>query len=225
MKMSFRFAVVLVAAAGLTGCLKTRSEVREEEQRQVYAQQTVQAQAVAQTEKDEDLRDLRGRIEVLEHKVQGDNAGADAARKIVGEQTGDLNRRLLILQDAVTKQDAQIIGLNAELTAIKAALASQVAQAQAAQAQKTAAKVDSYELGQEAFSQKDWKNAILGFQKYREDHAKGKNVPDATYKIGVSFQELGMKDEAKTFYDEVVSKYPNAPEAKKAKTRLKSLKK
>lgn len=225
MTKSFRIVVAVAAVACFSGCLKTRSEVREEEQRQVYQQQTVQAQQIVQSEKDEDLRDLRGRIEVLEHKIQGENAGADAARKIVGEQTGDLNRRLLILQEAVTKQDAQITGLSAELAAIKAALASQVAQAQASQAQKTAAKVDSYELGQEAFGQKDWKNAILNFQKYREDHSKGKNVPDATYKIGVSFQELGMKEEAKTFYEEVVSKYPNAPEAKKAKTRLKSLKK
>jgi TolA-binding protein len=35
---------------------------------------------------------------------------------------------------------------------------------------------------------------------------------------------LGMKDEAKTFYDEVIGKYPNSSDAKKARTRLKSLK-
>ena len=86
-------------------------------------------------------------------------------------------------------------------------------------------KKDTYDIAKEFFEKKDWKQAILNFQKYRDDNPKGVKLADATYKIGVSFQELGMKDEAKTFYDEVQVKYPKSEEARRAKIRLKGLKK
>jgi TolA-binding protein len=47
----------------------------------------------------------------------------------------------------------------------------------------------------------------------------------ATYKIGVCFQELGMIEEAKAFYDEVIAKYPKSNEAAKATSRLKAMSK
>ena len=112
------------------------------------------------------------------------------------------------------------------MNALRAENAAIVAQNTAAQAKAAAdAKKSAYEVGQDFFDQKDWKKAILNFQKYRDESPRGKKVSDATYKMGVSFQELGMKDEAKTFFDELISKYPSSNEAKKAKIRLKALKK
>ena len=52
---------------------------------------------------------------------------------------------------------------------------------------------------------------------------KGKRYADATYKIGMSFQELKLKDDAKAFYQEVIQKFPKSSEAKKAEVRLKKL--
>jgi TolA-binding protein len=83
---------------------------------------------------------------------------------------------------------------------------------------------DPLDAAAEMFSGKKWKDAAAAFQKYREAFPKGKAYSDATYKIGVCFQELGLKDEAKSFYDEVVAKFPKSKEAKKARIRLKSLK-
>lgn len=54
---------------------------------------------------------------------------------------------------------------------------------------------------------------------------KEKNVADAKYKIGVSFQELGMKEEAMAFYEEVVANYSKTEAGKSAKARLAKLKK
>ncbi|HND86321.1 MAG TPA: tetratricopeptide repeat protein [Pseudobdellovibrionaceae bacterium] len=42
--------------------------------------------------------------------------------------------------------------------------------------------------------------------------------------MAYAFQQMGMKDEAVTFYQDVVAKYPKSEEARKAKVKLKALK-
>ena len=46
-------------------------------------------------------------------------------------------------------------------------------------------------------------------------------MPTALYKIGLSFESLGMKDDAKGFYQELIEKHPKSQEAKKAKAKMK----
>ena len=52
-------------------------------------------------------------------------------------------------------------------------------------------------------------------------YPNGKKYALATLKIGIAFQELGLKEDAKTFFDDVIAKNPNSPLAKQAKERLK----
>ena len=44
---------------------------------------------------------------------------------------------------------------------------------------------------------------------------------DALLKIGQSFEALGMKEDAKGFYQELTDKFPKSPEAAKAKKKVK----
>ena len=81
-----------------------------------------------------------------------------------------------------------------------------------------------YEVAQGHFASKEWKKAILNYQKYVDEFPKGKEVSDSKYKIGVCFQELGMKDEAMAFYEEVVAHFSKSEAGKKAKLRLSKLK-
>jgi TolA-binding protein len=74
------------------------------------------------------------------------------------------------------------------------------------------------------FEDKKWKEAILSFEQYREKNPKGKHAAEAAYKTGVCFQELGMIEEAKVFYQDVLAKFPQSDMAKKAQSRLKALK-
>ncbi|MBS1971379.1 MAG: tetratricopeptide repeat protein [Bdellovibrionales bacterium] len=217
---------------GLTGCLKTRTDVRETEQKQVIQQEVTKMQKASAdsasrfSDIEEDMRGLRGRVEVLEHQKGQGSQEAEAAKKFAADSSADANKKILLLQEGLSNLEKTVFQLNAEVNALKAEKAAAVAQASAAQAKAaTEAKKSSYELGQEAFDQKDWKKAILNYQKYRDENPKGKKFNEATYKMGVSFQELGMKDEAKTFYDELVTKSPDSNEAKKAKIRLKGLNK
>lgn len=227
-------SVLLTAAAfAFTGCLQTRNDVRENEQRNVMQQQVSTMQrANADTasrfaDVDEQIRSLTGRVDVVENRLGQNNSGVESALKNSAQQTQDLNQKVALLQDALSKMEKENFQMNQEIQALKAAVAAQAAAASADRSAKSAKKdaKDAYEAGQEYFTKKDWKQAILQYQKYRDENPKGSHFADATYKIGVSFQELGMKDESKTFYDEVVNKFPKSEEARRAKIRIKGLKK
>ena len=82
---------------------------------------------------------------------------------------------------------------------------------------------EDFYRGEDFFKQKKWKDAIVSYQKYRESYPKGKMYPEATYQIGLCFLELGMKDESKSFFEEVRQKFPKSSLAKKAKKQLNSL--
>ena len=220
-----------LAALFLTGCLQTRNDVRDNESRQVMAQQVTSMQrATADTgnrfsDIEEQIRNLNGRVDVVENKQ--DNNSLQKDLKNAQEQNAALSKKVDILQDSLTKMETMVFQLNAQVNALNASRAAEAAERTAEKAEKAAKQVrkDAYEAGQEFFTKKDWKQAILNYQKYRDENPKGGHFADSTYKIGVSFQELGMKDEAKTFYDEVVSKFPKSEEARRAKIRLKGLKK
>ncbi|HEY1078625.1 MAG TPA: tetratricopeptide repeat protein [Bdellovibrio sp.] len=224
-----KFAVVLILTSlFLTGCLKTRNEVRDNEQRQVQQQQTVSMQKAEAssrvTDLEEQIRELTGRVDVVENRQGQSNSGVENALKSTSEQNRDLNQKVAILQEALIKMEKEVYALNAEMGALKAQKAAAQAEAVAAANTKNSKK-DHFEAAQKSFDSKEWKQAILSYQKYRDEYPKGQKFADATYKIGVSFQELGMKDEAKTFYDEVIGKFPKSEEARRAKIRLKGLKK
>ena len=199
----------------------TRGDVKEVENKKQMQDQVVTLQKTTAdtsnrfSEIESDLRNLNGRVEVAENKLnlasQEKDRNAGASNQALAEQS----RKLQILQDELVKMQEQISALSAEVAAVKSSDSSQA----------STVKKDQFEVGDEFFEKKEWKRAILSYQKYRDANPRGKKFADATYKIGISFQEIGLKDEARTFYDEVIAKFPQSAEAKKARTRLKSLKK
>jgi TolA-binding protein len=72
---------------------------------------------------------------------------------------------------------------------------------------------------------KEYKKAVVEYSKFPEKYEHSNRMPEALYKIGQSFDALGMKEDAKGFYQELVEKYPKSPEAKKLKKAKKSRKK
>ncbi|MGZ3772794.1 MAG: tetratricopeptide repeat protein [Pseudobdellovibrionaceae bacterium] len=218
-------ATIFIAGT-LTGCLKTRNDVHEDEQAQVMQQQVVtmqktNADATSRvTDLEEQMRDLNGRVDVVENKIGKNDSSIENSLKSSQQQNQELNQKMALLQEALTKLEADIHAVGVEVQAMK----TEKAAAANERVQSKQLKNDVLDIGRDFFEKKDWKQSILNFQKYRDDHPKGKNFPEATYKIGVAFQELGMKDEAKTFYDEIVNKFPKSDEARRAKIRLKSLK-
>lgn len=226
-------SVVYIAAASLflTGCLKTRNEVKSSEQRQVMAQQVTTLQrsnadvANRFADLEEQMRNLNGRVDVVENQFGQGRAGMDEVLRSNQQKNAEMNQRVMLLQEALTKMESQLFQVTNDLNALRQERAAAAAAASAAASERAKqAKRSPYDVAQEHFDNKEWKQSILNFQKYRDENPKGSKFADATYKIGVSFQELGMKDEAKTFYDEVINKFSKSDEARRAKIRLKSLK-
>lgn len=218
-----------------SGCLQTRSSARATEQRQVVQQQTVGLQREASiseagssrfSEVNEELRELRGRLEVVENRQNSGGTENERLRQSVNEQVQNSDRRLTLLQESLTKMESQQQALTAEILALKAEITALKIAPSAASASSSSSSgtQDSFRTGQEHFEKKEWKRAILAFQKYRDTSPRGKMVAEATYLMGVSFQELKMRDEARAFYEEVIAKFPKSSEARKARTRLQGLK-
>jgi TolA-binding protein len=216
-----------------SGCLKTRSEVSGQDQSRVANQKQAENQKEAEkniekvVEKEIDqnelTRQLIGRIEVLEAQlVQLRAEKQEAPPPVVAPNPMDV-QKLQALQEAVIKLESQMQKLEAEKQAVQVQAS---AKAQAVEEElKNQAKFTPYQIGEAHFKNKEWKKAILSYQKYSEEFPKGKFVADSKYKIGVSFQELGLKDEAIAFYEEVVAQFPTTETGKKAKFRLSQIKK
>lgn len=75
--------------------------------------------------------------------------------------------------------------------------------------------------GESEFLTKQYKAAIVDFSKISDKFPRSKRIPLALLKIAQSFEALGMADDAKGFYQEIVERFPKSSEAKKAKARLK----
>lgn len=213
---------LLVSTVSCVG-LRTREEVNEMEsskQAQTQVSQLQKQKAEADNKVlvlQDELRQLNGRLDMLERRAQEQGTGAN------GPSNSDVIEQMKIFEQQNAAMKAKIDELEGKLaTAQKAQTTAAVAAIE--KSTPAVKEKDSYETAEDQFNKKEWKTAILSYQSYRDANPKGKNYADATYKIGVSFQELKMKDEAKVFFEEVVQKFPKSPAARKSKFRLGQLK-
>lgn len=211
--------LLLTACLSLPGCLTLRDDTEEaENKRQISNQVSSMQKGHAESESrinqtESELRQLNGRIETLEHKIA-----------LMTEAESKQDQASKSKQDELVAQmkafEEELAHLQQSLNDLKADIANKSQPPK--EDPKSGATIDE---GEEYFANKNWKKAITAYNHYIEKNPKGKKVPEATYKIGVCFQELGMKAEAKTFFKEVISKFPKDPTSKRATFRLNQLKK
>lgn len=225
----------LMAALGLiissSGCLQTRSDAGSNYQSQVYRKKNLENQnAEAETtapkidERDELIRALNGRVESMENQIQQLNKEKEASQTAVNPDS----QKIALLQDALAKMELQLQKLEGEKDHAENKKSSdsninREAKESSAPATSVEKKQSAFVVGEELFQKKEWKKAILSFQTFVEESPKNKLAPEAKYKIGVCFQELGLKDEASAFYEEVLAQHPKTESGKKAKIRLAAL--
>ena len=227
----FKFiALFLPSAICLTlfsGCmLDTRSQNKEQDEKTVMRKQVANLQATTAdvnsrfADAEEDVRKANGRIEALETRLQRTEAAAQAkAEKGNASIEAKLGDNDKAYREEFAKLQSEIDALKAQLNS--AADARRSSDAAAA----SEAKKDPFEAAEAKFEAKSYKEAILDYQNYRKKNPSGKRFSTATYKIGSSFQEMGMNDEARAFYEEVLSKFPKTKDAGRAQAKLKALKK
>ena len=226
---------ILLMPTLLVSCLKTRADLSEQEQSRFYGKRNAENQSAGQSqlnvsspaatgavdERDDLIRGFNGRIESLENQI------TTLQKEKAALTTSADAQKIQLLQDALAKMEAQIQKLEAEAaaTTTTSALAVSASKSTHITPKKEISTLNAYDSAQDFFSKKEWKKAILSYQKYVDENSKGKNAPDSKYKIGVCFQELGMKEEAMAFYEEVIANYGKTESGKKAKIRLSKLKK
>lgn len=188
----------------------------------------VPAQVMQQDDLFEQMRSLSGRVDAVENMAAQLNANSGLQKDSATKDRQALEQKFVAYEDALKKLEVQIQALSEEVKQMKLAQAAPPPKPEkpAAGNGKADTKTPNkaYEEGEALFTQKKYKEAILAYEKYRDQSKKGKFYADATYKMGACFQEMGMKDEARIFFNEVTEKFPGSKEAKKAAVRAKQLK-
>lgn len=233
-----KYVLVGLLVAFLAGCLKTRSEIEAEnngQEQTTVSQQQAAAKPAPYKEKappagyrfveiDEELRTMSGRLDSVENAISQMNAAKANDGQNANKEKQALDQKFATYEDALKKMDAEIQALTDDVAKLKAPPpppAPEPAAVKDSGKGKDKKGNKEFDAADELFTAKKFKDAIVHFSKYREQNPKGKKYAEATYKIGVSFQELGMKDEARSFLEEVTAKFPNSKEGKKAAQRLK----
>lgn len=234
LKSVFFKVVITVTLISLNGCLVTRDEMNDREiSKQTQAQVTQMQKVKADQENkifvlQDELRQLNGRLDAMERKYQ-----EESQKQNQGPSNKDIIDQMKIFEQNLQQMKAHIDELETKLTQAQAQAQAQVQAAtakpaligEAATKSKGKPRIqETWNTAEELFAKKEWKQAVLAYQSYRDASPKGANYPVATYKIGICFQELNMPDEAKAFFQEVIQKFPNNPMVKKAKYRLSRMK-
>lgn len=240
--MNARLLVLPLLVVMVSACvnLRTRKDMREgdgelekqtsvqrrEETRSKSTQQPVKPlpPVLKEDELHEQMRQLNGRVDAAENQVTQLNAAVVNEKESVTLMAKAIDQKFLNYEEAIKKLEVQVATLNEQVASLQKPGSSGGSNAGAGTGGTAKNKAASYAEAEEQFTAKKWKEAIVLYQKYRDENPKGKMYADATYKIGMCFQELKLKDEAKAFFDEVIAKYPGSKEAKKAAFRSKQLK-
>ena len=229
---------VLLILSGLTGCLTTRADLRADQaERSQSPREIAEVAPVASTgateaaapakpappptvatrfeEYDEQIRMLNGRLDVVENMTGQINTTLTSDKQMLATEKLKLEDKFAAFEDALKKLSAQVQALSDDVAKLKAPIAPPPA--------PKGGRAD-FDEGESLFAAKKFKESIVSYQQYRDGNPNGQRYAEATLKIGMAFQELGLKDESRAFYDEVTAKFPTRAEAKKARQRLKTLK-
>ena len=77
-----------------------------------------------------------------------------------------------------------------------------------------------YRLAEAAFNQGKFKEAARRFQNVIDKNPQSQWAAWAMLRQGECFDEMGQSDNAKIFYQDVITEYPNSKAAEEAKDKL-----
>jgi tol-pal system protein YbgF len=80
-----------------------------------------------------------------------------------------------------------------------------------------------FRLGEIAFGDKRYRESILAYGRVAQDFPRSDKAPDALYRTAEAMIVLDLKDDARSIFEDLVSRHPKSPAAKKAKARLAEL--
>ncbi len=198
----------------------------------------------------DDVKDLRNRLDILQHRLNNLQQALDLFTTTGGTLSTSIKQRLSALETSVTAVEAWMSFSSAysrktaqhhtESTAkqeklnlddaVKLFKSGKTEEAKpvfeefaksGTAVQKARA---SFYLGETAYRAKDYKTAIANYGIIVEKYPDSPLTKSSYFMIGKSFAMLGDKKNAKLFFDELLSRYPNDKLSKDARKELKKLK-
>jgi hypothetical protein len=216
---------LLITGAGCP--LQTRSQVEEKKVMldQVKVLQTGRAETQGKIQDvSNEVLNLNGRIETLEAKTASLDKGLVQRARTGDAQISEVSNRVRTLEEASLGLNKRMDEIIEEMKNLRAAIESAKKSEKAAAPSKGPER-GPFNTGEDEYQKENWGEAILSYMKYREQNPGGKRYAEATFKIGYAFQKMGKGAQAKSFYQEVVNRFPNTPHAKKAHSQLQKLEK
>ena len=239
MKVSrFQFsclALTTLFALSQTACLKTRAQLKEDGDSGADA---AEAHPVASPIKEvpnggyavEELKSeftrLTGRVDELERSQQKDKSPEEVKR--LEQRIVELEQAQIAILEAVKKIQSQptpaetVDEFESGRTQFKVGnwegavehLSNYLKSSKPKYLEEaTFMRAEAY------FESKQFKKAIIDYSKFPEKFTTSKKMPTALFKIGQSFDALGMKDDAQGFYQELREKFPKSPEARSVRPK------
>jgi TolA-binding protein len=249
-KSSFVFIGTLLSVAMFPGCLKTRSQLRQNESAsaQNSAEEDVSAKPshYQNEEIKAELVRLNGAVEEMQQKLATQSATKETTDRLemriaeLERTQAAMNQQWQTFRQAQAEAERQSaeersVKENPE-QALKQAMAllkdGQLAEAgkklEILANSKTLKNKDRAEaqfgLGQSQFEQGEYRKAIVTLSKVQEVYGKSPRVPTSLFYIAQAFDKLNLHSDAVGFYNELVEKFPSSAEAKQVKKKGKKQK-
>ena len=177
--------------------------VKDLESRVAKISETLKVQEAALKSRDEELKQLR------------ENAASSAAKSevVLDSATGE---------SALVKKDYELGWHAMEKRDYRVAI-SRFKEFLKKHPKSNLADNAQYWIGESHYGLREFDQAIVEFDAVRRRYPQGDKVSAALLKQGYAFAELGEKVNARLLLQEVVEKFPETPEAARAKMRLKSI--
>ena len=190
--------------------------------------------AVNQDRLVEEMRGLRGKLEEAQHRL-------DLLEQATASLKGDTEGRFAALKGAGALEEYEAKRKAGELKrpTDKAAFFA-LAQKQEQAGERGVAR-ELYEeyvkkwpsdprsadawfrLGDIAFGDKRYREAVLAFGKVVQDFPRSDKAPDALLRTAEAMLALDLKDDAKAMFEDVAARFPKSKAAQKAKAKLAEL--
>ena len=184
--------------------------VKELEIRVSKLDEALRAQDETVRSRDEELAQLRDRLNL----VQGTTSDSTGREVVIADSAAG--------ESAVVKRDYEIAWHAMEKRDYRLAII-RFKEFLKRHSKSNLADNAQYWIGESHYGLREFDQAIIEFDAVRRRYPQGEKVAAALLKQGYAFAELGERVNARLLLQEVIEKFPDSPEAGKAKLRLKSL--
>jgi TolA-binding protein len=233
MKNYFKLLALLTCMAFLSACpLTTREDMehQQDDERQIKEQVSTIQRGRADndqrlTDLQSDMRVIAGRVDAVEHNDQQGIGSTRVEIENLKKQIAAQNDRMKLIEQHIDATEARLMSAVQSLGTASQASPHESGVSESAKETGHAKKSEG-PLGEadSLLSSHEYKRAIVQYENYLTKKPHGALAAEATYKIGYCFAEMGMKKDAKEFYQETMESFPGTSSAKKAKARLSQLK-